>query len=281
VGDLLVGSVGGHTLGHLSAVASLALFLPQLASASDSRIPGVEAIARAVRIYGTGSTRPAPEDQPFVAESFPQPGDRCSVYLGVIPSAFEDELRHRNAFLTAALKRVFMHGELLDQAVPATLDEQAGQPPVPGKHAWHVTYVFERTVDVPPNPEAPPDSPYQWLDLNAWSDVDAKLREEATDAFDALLAYTVGTITPTFFDHVALPLAMYYVADGGRIAMVPQFQAGGLSPTVSHTSPFPSEALRDRMVSIGQQAGSRTRGLGASGRGIGSRSPRNPAGGSP
>jgi hypothetical protein len=161
----------------------------------------------------------------------------------VIPSAFEDELRHRNAFLTAALKRVFMHGELLDQAVPATLDEQAGQPPVPGKHAWHVTYVFERTVDVPPNPEAPPDSPYQWLDLNAWSDVDAKLREEATDAFDALLAYTVGTITPTFFDHVALPLAMYYVADGGRIAMVPQFQARGLSPTVSHTSPFPSAWL--------------------------------------
>jgi hypothetical protein len=213
----------------------------------------VEVIARAVRIYGAGSTRPAPEDQPFVAENFPEPGDRCSVYLGAVPSGIDEELRQRNAFVTAALNRTFIGGDPLDLAVPVALVEQAARRLVPRKHAWHVTYVFDRTVDVPLNCEAPPDSPYQWLDLRAWSDVDIKLRQEATAAFDALLAYTVGIITPMFFDHVALPLAMYYVAADGRFAMVPQPHADSATATVSQTSPFPSNALRERMALLGRQ----------------------------
>jgi hypothetical protein len=67
---------------------------------------GVDAIARAVRIYGAGSTRPAPTDQSFVAESFPQPGDRCSIYLGSIPSSIDKELRQRDAFVTAVMPHV-------------------------------------------------------------------------------------------------------------------------------------------------------------------------------
>lgn len=155
--------------------------------------------------------------------------------------------------MTAAMKRMFMDGDPLDTAVPVALAEQTGQPPVAGNHAWHVTYVFDRTVDVPSNCEVPPDSPYQWLDFRAWSDVDLQLRQEATEAFDALLAYTVGIITPMFFDHVALSLAMYYVAADGRFAMVPQSQGASATATVSQTSPFPSDALSDRLLLLGQQ----------------------------
>jgi hypothetical protein len=226
--------------------------VPFLFSPRGYRIPVVEAIAKAVRGYGTGSARPAPEDQPFVAESFPQPGDRCSVFLGPIPSSIEGELRQRNAFLEAAVKHVFMGGDQLDRAIPAILAERREQPVLPTQHAWHVTYVFERPVDLPANPHAAPNSPYQWLDLSACRNVDTKLRQEANDAFDALLAYTVGVITPTYFDDVALPLAMYYVADEVRFALVPQFYGGGKAD-ISHSSPFPSEALRNRVDMLGRK----------------------------
>lgn len=206
-----------------------------------------------MRIYGTASTAPEPEEQPIVAESFPQPGDRCGIYLGQIPASIEKELRTRNAFLTAVARLMFAGGPLLDQAVPPVLREQSASPAFKGNYAWHVTYVFERTVDVPMNVDAPEGSPFQWLDLREWSEIDPQLRQEATAAFDALLAYTVGIITPTFFDHVAVSLAMYYVAPDGRIAVVPQFGADSVTGTVQRTSPFPADELRARMVLLGQR----------------------------